>query len=93
MVGAGAKILGPVKIGDNVKIGANTVVIKEVPPNSVVVGVPRRIVARNGKKIPPIDVYHGDLPDPVIEMIRAMQEKIEHLEKEVQALKKNRKGD
>jgi len=52
VVGAGAKILGPVKIGDNVKIGANTVVIEDVPSNSVVVGVPGRIVARNGKKIP-----------------------------------------
>ncbi len=89
VVGAGAKLLGPIKIGDNVKVGANSVVTIDVPPNSVVVGVPGRIVAREGKKIPQIDLYHGDLPDPIIEMIKSMQRKIEDLELEVQELKKN----
>jgi len=51
VIGAGAKILGPVSIGDNVKIGANSVVIDDVPPNSVVVGVPGKIISRIGEKI------------------------------------------
>lgn len=80
VVGAGAKLLGPIKIGDNVKIGANSVVTKDVPPNSVVVGVPGRIVARNGKRIPKIDLFHGDLPDPLIEIIKKLEARITELE-------------
>ncbi len=92
VVGAGAKILGPIKIGDNVKIGANSVVISDVPPNSVVVGVPGRIVSREGEKIPTIDLHHGDLPDPIVDMIKTIQRKIENLEKEVQNLKQKKEG-
>ncbi|MBS7251200.1 MAG: serine O-acetyltransferase [Candidatus Freyarchaeota archaeon] len=90
VVGAGAKILGPVKIGDNVKIGANSVVISDVPPNSVVVGVPGRIVSREGKKIPTIDLHHQDLPDPIIDMMESLQRKIEELEEEIKNLKQKR---
>ncbi|MHA2364812.1 MAG: serine O-acetyltransferase [Candidatus Hodarchaeales archaeon] len=52
VIGAGAKILGPINIGNDVKVGANSVVTKEVPDNSVVVGVPGKIISRNGKKLP-----------------------------------------
>lgn len=81
VVGTGAKLLGPITIGDNVKIGANSVVVKDVPPNSVVVGVPGRIVARDGKKIKRIDLSHGDLPDPLSIVLSKLNKRIELLEK------------
>lgn len=93
VVGAGAKVLGPIKIGDNVRIGANSVVTNDVPPNSVVVGVPGRIVSREGKKIPRVDLQHGDLPDPIIDMIKSMQDKINELEDEVRKLKKKKEEE
>lgn len=80
VVGTGAKILGPVIIGDNVKVGANSVVTKDIPDNSVVVGVPGRIISRDGIKIPKIDLDHADLPDPIANLIKALEERIENLE-------------
>ena len=91
VIGTGAKVLGPVKIGDNVRIGANSVVTKDVPDNSVVVGVPGRIVARNGKKIPKIDLEHGDLPDPVAEVIKKLRDRLLELEDEMIELKGEKK--
>lgn len=87
VIGAGAKLLGPIKIGDNVRIGANSVVTSDVPPESVVVGVPGRVVARNGKKIPEIDLEHGDLPDPIADYITKLREKIDKLEIQIMELK------
>ncbi|MFX1364568.1 MAG: serine O-acetyltransferase [Promethearchaeota archaeon] len=81
VVGTGAKILGPITIGDNVKIGANSVVVKDIPPNSVVVGVPGRIISRNGEKIKKIDLSHGDLPDPLTITLSSINQRIEFLEK------------
>lgn len=83
VIGAGAKILGPVKIGDNVRIGANSVVTIDVPDNSIVVGVPGRIVSRNGEKIPRIDLQHADLPDPVLIIIKRLEDRIVSLEKKI----------
>lgn len=84
MVSAGAKVLGSMKIGNNVKIGAGAVVLDPVPDNSTVVGVPGRIVVRNGERIRgEIDLEHGDLPDPVEEMLQCMNRRIEKLEKKV----------
>jgi len=82
VVSAGAKILGSIKIGDNVKIGAGSVVLREVPPNCTVVGVPGKIVKRDGEKIADsvIDLNHSKLPDPVSEMIECMEERIKKLE-------------
>ena len=84
VVGAGAKVLGPITIGNNVKIGANSVVINDVPDNSVVVGIPGRIVARNGERLPDIDLHHEMLPDPVLAMISKLEERLRDLEKRVQ---------
>ncbi len=81
VVGTGAKILGPITIGNNVKIGANSVVVKDIPPNSVVVGVPGRIISRDGGKIKKIDLSHGDLPDPLTITISSINQRIEFLEK------------
>ncbi|MFX0069673.1 MAG: serine O-acetyltransferase [Candidatus Hermodarchaeota archaeon] len=90
VVGTGAKILGPIKIGDNVKIGANSVVIKDVPPNSVVIGVPGRIVSREGEKIEEIDLRHGDLPDPLSTMISSLDKRIRDLEKKLLSTNNNK---
>lgn len=83
VVGTGAKILGNVRIGDNVQIGANAVVIKDVPPNSTVVGVPGRIVKKEGKKIPGISLDHTSLPDPIAQRLDRLQEEIDHIEGEI----------
>ncbi|TFF87989.1 MAG: serine O-acetyltransferase [Promethearchaeota archaeon] len=83
VVGTGAKLLGPITIGNNVKIGANSVVIKDIPANSVVVGVPGRIIIRNGKKIPRIDLAHGDLPDPLAMTLSDLNLRIKKLERKI----------
>ena len=80
VVGTGAKLLGPIKIGDNVRIGANSVIVQDVPPNSVVVGVPGRVVSREGKKIKKIDLSHGDLPDPLAITLSTLNSRLEYLE-------------
>lgn len=84
VVGTGAKLLGPISIGDNVRIGANSVVVKDVPPNSVVVGVPGKIISQEGKKIKKIDLSHGDLPDPLAITISAITRRIEFLENKLE---------
>ena len=81
-IGAGAKVLGPITIGDHVKIGAGAVVLKDVPDHCTVVGNPGRIVRRHGK-IPDIDLEHGNLPDPVLDRITALQAELNALEKSI----------
>jgi len=83
VVGTGAKLLGPIKIGDNVRIGANSVVVNDVPPNSVVVGVPGKIISRKGEKIEKIDLRHGYLPDPLAITLSTLNARIEFLEKKL----------
>ncbi|MHA2431027.1 MAG: serine O-acetyltransferase [Promethearchaeota archaeon] len=83
VLGTGAKLLGPIKVGDNVKIGANSVVVNDVPENSVVVGVPGRIISRNGQKIKKIDLSHGDLPDPLAITLSTINSRLKYLEKKL----------
>ena len=83
VIGTGAKVLGPITVSDNVRIGANSVVVNDVPSNSVVVGVPGKIVSRIGEKIERIDLRHGDLPDPISITIQTLDERIRELEKRV----------
>jgi serine O-acetyltransferase len=83
VVGAGAQILGPIRIGAHSRIGSNSVVVKDVPPYSVVVGVPGRIRGLNGKSMPPPgleDLQHHRLPDPTMELLRALSDRVEALE-------------
>lgn len=80
VLGTGAKLLGPIKIGDNVKIGANSVVVSDVPSNSVVVGVPGRVIAREGEEIKRIDLSHGDLPDPLSITLSSLNSRLNYLE-------------
>ncbi len=90
VVGAGAKILGNITIGDNCKIGAGSVVIKDVPPNSTVVGVPGRIV-RKGELHPEDKLKHADLPDPEEDKIKKLEKRIAKLEKLILKKKNLRK--
>jgi serine O-acetyltransferase len=84
MVGAGAKVLGPFKVGDNSKIAANAVVLEEVPPNCTAVGVPARIVKKNGKKIEKCcDLDQVHIPDPVSQELCKHLMRIEKLEKQM----------
>lgn len=84
-VGAGAKVLGPINIGNHVKIGAGAIVLKDVPDQCTVVGNPGRIV-RGPAHRPDIDLNHGDLPDPVLERFLRIDKRLEQLE---QAMKQN----
>ena len=70
---AGAKVLGSFTIGENSKIGAGSVVLEEVPPNSTVVGVPGRVVKRNNVLLPRDEMNQVDLPDPVKEDLMNLQ--------------------
>ncbi|MBO8129343.1 MAG: serine O-acetyltransferase [Peptococcaceae bacterium] len=88
VISAGAKILGSFKVGDNSKIGAGSVVLRPVPPNSTVVGVPGRVVRLNGKRVGIIDLRHDQLPDPVAEAMAKMEEHIQRLEQKVQDLER-----
>ncbi len=88
VVGAGAKIIGALKIGDGSRIGAGSVVVREVPPNSVVVGVPGRVTYRDGQRVEGIDLDQVDLPDPVAKAIEQLQDRILRLESEVAALRR-----
>ena len=83
VVGAGAQILGPIRIGANSRIGTNSVVVKDVPPHHVVVGVPGRFQGLNGRRMTPPgheDLQHDRLPDPTMERLRALSTRIEALE-------------
>ncbi len=81
VVGAGAKILGAIAIGADSRIGANAVVVKPVPPNSVVVGVPGEVVVRQPPKSAAPDLEHSQLPDVVHETLVSLMERVASLEK------------
>lgn len=100
MVSAGAKVIGSFTVGENSKIGAGSVVLHEVPPNSTVVGVPGRVVKRNNVKVPRIDMCQVDLPDPIMEDILLLQRensalcnRVIDLEKELKELRQERRKE
>lgn len=80
LVGAGAKVLGPFKVGDNARIAANAVVLSEVPENSTAVGVPSRIVKINGVRNEMLDQIH--ISDPVAQALCRLEHKIDMIDKE-----------
>ncbi|MTI80713.1 MAG: serine O-acetyltransferase [Firmicutes bacterium] len=91
VISSGAKVLGSFTVGDNVKIGAGSVVLKPIPSNCTVVGVPGKVVVRNGErvpKVPNIDLRHDLLPDPVADALTGLTEGIERLEKRVDELER-----
>lgn len=85
VVGAGAKILGAITVGENSRIGANAVVVKAVPPNSVVVGVPGQVVMRSQPRelSAPPDLEHGRLPDTIGDSLAALMEHVKELEERI----------
>ena len=87
MIGSGANILGPFKVGDNSNIASGAVVLDEIPPNSTAVGVPARVVKRDGKRIDNLDQVH--IPDPVSQELCRLNVKIEQLQKELEKYKKD----
>lgn len=84
VVGAGAKILGGITIGDNVKIGANSVVLKSVPPNSTVIGVPARVIKTHGERLPDATMDHANMPDPIADRFSALELELIELRKKLE---------
>lgn len=93
MVSAGAKIIGSFTIGENSKIGAGSVVIKPVPPNCTVVGVPGRIVKKDNVKMPRNDMDQVNLPDPVLDAIQELRKENHELKKAVARLQREIEHD
>jgi serine O-acetyltransferase len=90
VVGTGAAVMGALRVGEGARIGAGSVVVAEVPPNSVVVGVPGKVIYRDGKRVaaPQVDLEHADLPDPLSRAIEQMLDRIHALEAEVRELRR-----
>ncbi len=92
VIGAGAKVLGSITIGSDTKIGAGSVVLKDVEENATVVGVPGRVIIRDGKRVhPQKDLQHGDLPDPIEDRLREIEAEFLKLRKDI--LNKESFGD
>ncbi len=91
LIASGAKVLGSMTIGEGSKIGAGSVVLREVPPYSTVVGIPGRIVAQCGVKITD-NLNHMEHPDPVMDTLRTLQEEIASLQKKIEILETNQGG-
>ncbi|MDF2036785.1 serine O-acetyltransferase [Cytobacillus firmus] len=89
LIATGAKVLGSITIGENSKIGAGSVVLHEVPPNSTVVGIPGRVKVRDGVKINK-DLNHCDLPDPIADRFKELEKELQELKGEVETLRKER---
>ena len=86
-------MLGNINIGNNVQIGSNAVVIKDVPDNSTVVGVPGRIVKKEGVKITAITLDHTNLPDPLAQSINKLQDEINTIEEVIKEWKKKKTNE
>lgn len=80
IVGSGSEIQGPINVGDNVQVASGSIVLKDVPDNCVVVGVPGRVIIRDGIRV------SEEVPDPEAEAIKAMRDQIEELERKVDAI-------
>lgn len=85
MIGAGAKVLGPITVGKNAKVAAGAVVVRDVDPNCTVVGVPGEVVRIDGERVDDLDQIH--IPDPLMNAIKTNEAKIEALQKEIEMLK------
>lgn len=86
LVATGAKVLGSIVIGENSKVGAGSVVLKNVPANATVVGIPGKVVIQDGVKVKP-DLNHQDMPDPIMDKCESMEMKIAELKREIERLK------
>ena len=82
--GPGQKFSGGITIGDNVKIGANSVVLKSVPANSTVIGVPGRIIKSQGERLPDATMDHTNMPDPTADRFAALESELIELRKKLE---------
>ncbi|MBO9131071.1 serine O-acetyltransferase [Bacillus sp. 165] len=89
LIATGAKVLGSITVGENAKIGGGSVVLKEVPPNSTVVGIPGRVVIQDGVKVDR-DLNHSDLPDPIADKLKAMEMQLTQLKKQLEDLRERK---
>ncbi|MEH7389313.1 serine O-acetyltransferase [Bacillus sp. JJ1474] len=89
LIATGAKVLGSITIGENSKVGAGSVVLHEVPPNSTVVGIPGKVKIQDGVRIKK-DLNHSDLPDPIADRFKELEKEIAQLSNELEDLKKER---
>lgn len=80
VIGVGATVLGDIVIGRGSRVGAGAVVIADVPSSCTVVGIPGRVVVREGRRVDVVDLHHEDLPDPVVEMYRSMARRLDRVE-------------
>ena len=80
VIGVGATVLGNITVGRGSKVGGGAVVVNNVPPNCTVVGVPGRIVVREGARVDVVDLHHEDLPDPFVEMFKCIQHRIDRID-------------
>lgn len=94
LVGTGAKVLGPFKVGDNARIAANAVVLEEVPPNATAVGIPARMILREEENAIEVtrQLDHSHIPDPVAQQLCQLLAKIEKLEETIKNLEQ-KKGE
>jgi serine O-acetyltransferase len=80
-VGANACVLGAITVGDNARVGSGSVVVRDVPANATVVGIPAHVVAQDGKPVRAVrDLQHVEMPDPNLDAIKSLARKVEHLE-------------
>ncbi|HLR79820.1 MAG TPA: serine O-acetyltransferase [Bacillota bacterium] len=86
LIATGAKVLGSITIGESSKVGAGSVVLKDVPDHCTVVGIPGRVVVQNGQKVRK-DLDHHKLPDPVADRCKQLQDEIDALKEEIAKLK------
>jgi serine O-acetyltransferase len=97
VISCGAKVLGPFTVGENSKIGSGSVVLKEVPPNCTVVGVPGRIVIKNNIKVrsvhEAVDLEHGKLPDPISDELNSLKDKLRTLEEKIVRIEGREKSE
>lgn len=89
MIGAGAKVLGPFRVGDNTKIAAGAVVLKEIPENSTAVGIPAKVVKVNEQKVEDLDQVN--IPDPVAQELARLKEQITALQARIDDLQEQQK--
>ena len=88
MVGAGAKVLGPVIIGNNAKIAAGAVVLRDIPENSTAVGIPAKVVRKAGRKVAD-DLDQINIPDPISKELNSLKRKINALENKIKETEKD----
>ncbi len=86
LIGAGAKVLGPFTVGDNSQIGANSVVLKEIPPDTTVTGIPGRAVRQASRRIPSSDLDQVHLPDPIMQELCRLNDALEALDQKYRDL-------